>query len=99
MLGLISDLRHATGPNAHKALTPPVQGSSEASGNRKSNGKGDDDIWINLTTGTWASPFFLLWADTIWRGGADVGGTERRTVVNRALSKRQRWINWRNLMI
>eukprot|EP00931_Biecheleriopsis_adriatica_P056250 TRINITY_DN33323_c0_g1_i1.p1 TRINITY_DN33323_c0_g1~~TRINITY_DN33323_c0_g1_i1.p1 ORF type:complete len:876 (-),score=184.42 TRINITY_DN33323_c0_g1_i1:182-2764(-) len=39
------------------------------------NGKGKDDendVWINLTTGTWPSPFFLFWADSIWRGGPDI---------------------------
>jgi hypothetical protein len=29
------------------------------------------DIYINQTTGTWPSPFWLLDADSTWRGGAD----------------------------
>jgi hypothetical protein len=29
------------------------------------------DIFINLTTGTWASPFWLKYADSIWRDGYD----------------------------
>lgn len=29
------------------------------------------DIYINLTTGTWPSPFWLLSVDSIWRGGDD----------------------------
>ena len=29
------------------------------------------DIFINLTTGTWPSPFWLIYADSIWRGGED----------------------------
>lgn len=29
------------------------------------------DIFINLTTGTWPSPFWLRYADSIWRGGDD----------------------------
>jgi hypothetical protein len=29
------------------------------------------DIYINLTTGTYPSPFWLLYADSIWRGGED----------------------------
>ncbi|HEU4856602.1 MAG TPA: enterotoxin [Rhodanobacteraceae bacterium] len=29
------------------------------------------DTLINLTTGTWASPFWLKYADSIWRGGYD----------------------------
>jgi hypothetical protein len=47
------------------------------------------DLFINLTTGTWPSPFWLLTADSIWRGGEDhsfagVG------------SDRQRWITYRD---
>jgi hypothetical protein len=29
------------------------------------------DIYINQTTGTWPSPFWLLYVDSTWRGGAD----------------------------
>jgi len=29
------------------------------------------DLFINLTTGTWPSPFWLMYADSIWRGGED----------------------------
>jgi hypothetical protein len=44
---------------------------------------------INLTTGTWASPFWLRYADSIWRGGYDhnfagVG------------PKREQWITYRD---
>jgi hypothetical protein len=47
------------------------------------------DLFINLTTGTWPSPFWLRTADSIWRGGEDhsfagVG------------SERQRWITYRD---
>ena len=47
------------------------------------------DIYINLTTGTYPSPFWLRYADSIWRGGDDhdfagVG------------SDRQRWITYRD---
>ena len=47
------------------------------------------DIYINLTTGTYPSPFWLQYADSIWRGGEDhsflgVG------------SWRQRWITYRD---
>jgi hypothetical protein len=50
------------------------------------------DIYINLTTGTYPSPFWLLYADSIWRGGEDhsfagVG------------SSRQRWITYRDSQI
>jgi hypothetical protein len=47
------------------------------------------DLFINLTTGTYPSPFWLLYADSIWRGGEDhsflgVG------------SNRERWITYRD---
>jgi hypothetical protein len=47
------------------------------------------DLFINLTTGTWPSPFWLESADSIWRGGEDhsFAGTG---------SNRQRWITYRD---
>jgi len=47
------------------------------------------DIYINLTTGTWPSPFWLFYADSIWRGGDD---TEFAGVG----SDRERWITYRD---
>ena len=47
------------------------------------------DIYINLTTGTYPSPFWLLYADSIWRGGDD----HNFTGVG---SNRQRWITYRD---
>ena len=29
------------------------------------------DLYVNLTTGTYPSPFWLFYADSIWRGGED----------------------------
>jgi hypothetical protein len=49
------------------------------------------DIFINLTTGTWPSPFWLQYADSIWRGGEDHGFIEQPTG-----SMRQRWITYRD---
>jgi hypothetical protein len=48
------------------------------------------DTFINLTTGTWASPFWLKYADSIWRDGYDhnfagVG------------PKREQWITYRDM--
>ncbi|HUJ32626.1 MAG TPA: enterotoxin [Candidatus Acidoferrum sp.] len=47
------------------------------------------DLYVNLTTGTYPSPFWLLYADSIWRGGDDhdflgVG------------PNRERWITYRD---
>ncbi len=29
------------------------------------------DVFINITTGTWSSPYWLWYGDSTWRGGAD----------------------------
>jgi hypothetical protein len=47
------------------------------------------DIFINLTTGTWPSPFWLLYADSTWRGGDD----DNATGVG---PYRERWITYRD---
>ncbi|MEN6625388.1 MAG: enterotoxin [Candidatus Sumerlaeia bacterium] len=47
------------------------------------------DVFINLTTGTWASPFWTLVADSIWRGESDCNWMG-------AGSKRQQWITYRD---
>ncbi|HET7268507.1 MAG TPA: enterotoxin [Oleiagrimonas sp.] len=47
------------------------------------------NTFINLTTGTWASPFWLRYADSIWRGGYD----HNFTGVG---SKREQWITYRD---
>lgn len=47
------------------------------------------DLYINLTSGTWPSPFWLFYADSTWRGGDD---TEFAGVG----SKRERWITYRD---
>jgi hypothetical protein len=46
-------------------------------------------IFINLTTGTTASPFWLFYADSIWRGGEDHDFSGIGT-------PRQRWITYRD---
>lgn len=33
----------------------------------------NDDLWINATVGTWGSPYWLWYVDSIWRDGADNG--------------------------
>jgi hypothetical protein len=46
-------------------------------------------IFINLTTGTWPSPFWLRYADSIWRGGDDHS-------FDGVGSWRQKWITYRD---
>jgi len=47
------------------------------------------DIYINETTGTWPSPFWLLYVDSTWRGGADHDFCGQG-------SPRQQWITYRD---
>ncbi|WP_206995292.1 enterotoxin [Trinickia mobilis] len=47
------------------------------------------DTFINLSTGTRPSPFWLRYADSIWRGGADDG-------LAGAGGNRERWITYRD---
>jgi hypothetical protein len=47
------------------------------------------DVFINPSTGSWPSPFWLLYADAIWRQGYD-------TNVAGKGSERQKWISYRD---
>ena len=48
------------------------------------------ELWISLTIGTWPSPFWLLWADSIWRDGPDVGAE------GPPAGARDRWLTFRD---
>jgi hypothetical protein len=50
------------------------------------------DIYVNLTTGTTASPFWLRYADSIWRGGEDDDFAGIGT-------RRERWITYRDTQV
>lgn len=50
------------------------------------------DLFINLTTGTWASPFWFGIADSIWRGGWDHEFIGEGTM-------RQKWMTFRDSRI
>jgi hypothetical protein len=50
------------------------------------------NLYVNLTTGTYPSPFWLLYADSIWRGGDDHSFAGVGT-------NRQRWITYRDSQI
>ncbi|MGH9467423.1 MAG: enterotoxin [Terriglobales bacterium] len=47
------------------------------------------DLFVNLTTGTYPSPFWLRYADSTWRGGDDTSFAGEG-------SDRQRWITYRD---
>jgi hypothetical protein len=56
----------------------------------------EPDVYINLTTGTYPSPFWLLYADSIWRGGDDHSfagvGTNRQRWITFRDSQTYRWV-------
>jgi len=47
------------------------------------------DVFVNVTTGTWASPYWLWYCDSVWRSGADWS-------THGAGSERQRQITYRD---
>jgi len=52
--------------------------------------KENSELFISATVGTWASPFWTLYADSIWRQGGDTG-------FRGPGNGRQRWITYRDL--
>lgn len=51
------------------------------------------DVFINATVGTWASPFWFHYADSIWRQENDFGQ------AGDAGDKRDRWITYRDRLV
>lgn len=49
----------------------------------------DPNLYINLTTGSWPSPFWLRYADSVWRQGDDMGHAGKG-------SKQQQWLTYRD---
>jgi len=49
----------------------------------------EPDLFINLTTGSWPSPFWLRYADSVWRQGGDMGLAGKG-------SKQQQWLTYRD---
>jgi len=48
------------------------------------------DVFISATVGTWASPFWTFYADSIWRQGGDTGFFGKGDT-------RQQWITYRDM--
>lgn len=49
----------------------------------------DPNLYINLTTGSWPSPFWLCYADSLWRQGGDMGFAGKGP-------KQQQWLTYRD---
>ena len=50
----------------------------------------DPDLFISATVGTWASPFWTLYVDSVWRQGGDTG-------FHGPGNGRQQWITYRDM--
>ncbi len=55
--------------------------------------KARPDIFINTTVGTWSSPFWLHFADSLWRQENDFG------TIGNVGDPRDRWMNYRDRLI
>ncbi|MBQ9693322.1 MAG: hypothetical protein IJV69_01005 [Kiritimatiellae bacterium] len=51
------------------------------------------DIFINCTVGTWGSPFWLMWCDSIWKGDGDCDW------LGSVGTQRQKWVTYRDNII
>jgi hypothetical protein len=49
----------------------------------------EPNLYINLTTGSWPSPFWLRFADSLWRQGGDMGLAGKGT-------RQQQWLTYRD---
>jgi len=49
----------------------------------------DPNLYVNLTTGSWPSPFWLRYADSVWRQGGDMGLAGKGT-------RQQQWLTYRD---
>jgi hypothetical protein len=76
----ISDGGTPTGAAA--AYAPDVEALLRLTGDLR---KAKPDVFINVTTGTWSSPYWLWYADSTWRSGDDWGtcgwGSKRRQQI------------------
>jgi hypothetical protein len=51
------------------------------------------DVFINCTVGTWASPYWLMWCDSIWKGDGDCDW------LGDVGTPRQKWVTYRDNVI
>ena len=59
--------------------------------------KVDPNVFINVTVGTWPSPFWLLHVDSTWRNGsADVGWLGKGSDGGKSVYNRERWLTFRD---
>lgn len=82
----ISTKFHAKGPGALEDAEGILRVLTELRKERP-------DIYINTTVGTWASPFWFMYADSIWRQENDFDQ------MGNAGDARDRWITYRDRLV
>ena len=82
----ISDLGNAVGPGNEEDAEHFIRLTSALREAR-------EDIFLNCTVGTWASPFWFQFADAVWRQDADW------STIGDQGNTRQRWITYRDYMV
>jgi hypothetical protein len=50
------------------------------------------EVFINCTVGTWASPYWVMFADSVWRQGEDTSFSGKG-------NNRERWINYKDKLV
>lgn len=82
----ISDIGNAVGPGNEEDAECFLRLTSQLREIR-------EDVFLNCTVGTWASPFWFQFADAVWRQDADWN-----TIGDQG-NARQRWITYRDYMV
>ncbi|MFE2560354.1 discoidin domain-containing protein [Streptomyces sp. NPDC059352] len=59
---------YQSGPNS--TYLPDYEALLDLTGDLRAHQK---DVWINATVGTWGSPYWLWYMDSVWRDGHDAG--------------------------
>lgn len=82
----ISTISNATGPDGEEDAEGIINIEREA---RKIR----EDLFINTTVGTWASPFWYRFTDATWRQDGDYGE------IGNGQSDREKWITYRDRLV
>ena len=78
---------YATGAPA--SIAPDLDGLVRVIGDLR---KANPDVFINCTVGTWASPYWTFFADSVWRQGEDCSFSGKG-------NNRERWINYKDSLV
>lgn len=82
----ISTISNATGPDGEEDAEGIINIEREA---RKIR----EDLFINTTVGTWASPFWYRFTDATWRQDGDYGE------IGNGKTDREKWITYRDRLV